>query len=241
MPVIGHDDKRQITVCVASSMNGDLLPLQLIFQGKTGRCLPPSSPASTAAGFHLTYTDNHWSTQEAMKQYVHEVIVPYSKAKMQEFSLPDSSKIVLVLDVWSVHKSEEFRFFLRTKHPNIHVVFVPPNCTSQLQVADAILQRPFKQGIRNCFSQWAAEMIRDQLEEGEVHGLHRYLNMASLKPKILQECLESWSRLKEGAIYIQNGWKKCVLDHFDFTKAENIAAAAREAINEELDHRWVPD
>jgi hypothetical protein len=30
--VIGAEDKRQITACLASSMHGDLLPHQLIFQ-----------------------------------------------------------------------------------------------------------------------------------------------------------------------------------------------------------------
>lgn len=38
--VVGAEDKRQITACIASSLEGDLLPLQLIFQGKTPRSLP---------------------------------------------------------------------------------------------------------------------------------------------------------------------------------------------------------
>ena len=37
--VVGAEDKRQITACVASSLDGTLLPLQLIFQGKTPRSL----------------------------------------------------------------------------------------------------------------------------------------------------------------------------------------------------------
>lgn len=110
--VVGNDDKRQITVCVASSMKGDLLPLQLIFQGKSAKCLPDPSPSSISAGFHLTHSETYWSTQETMKQYIKEVIVPYSKTKIQQFSLAADARIVLVLDVWSVHKSEEFRMFL---------------------------------------------------------------------------------------------------------------------------------
>ena len=38
--MLGADDKRQITCCIASSMNGDLLPLQLVFQAKTAKCEP---------------------------------------------------------------------------------------------------------------------------------------------------------------------------------------------------------
>ena len=34
------DDKRQITVVLAGTLAGELLPLQLIYQGKTEKCLP---------------------------------------------------------------------------------------------------------------------------------------------------------------------------------------------------------
>ena len=38
--VAGKDDKRQITAVFAGSMTGDFLPPQLVYQGKTERCLP---------------------------------------------------------------------------------------------------------------------------------------------------------------------------------------------------------
>jgi hypothetical protein len=53
-------------------MNGDLLPLQLIFQGKTNKCLPLASQAVEDARFHLTMSENHWSSLETMKQYLQE-------------------------------------------------------------------------------------------------------------------------------------------------------------------------
>ena len=36
----GKDDKRQITAVFGCSLTGDFLPLQLIYQGKTTKCLP---------------------------------------------------------------------------------------------------------------------------------------------------------------------------------------------------------
>ena len=68
--VIGADDKRQITACIASSLHGDLLPLQLIFQGKTAACHPVVTPAATNARAHITHSENHWSNQETMQQYI---------------------------------------------------------------------------------------------------------------------------------------------------------------------------
>lgn len=82
VPVIGNGDKRQITVCLVSSMNGDLLPLQLIFQGKTDKCLPAPTASSIQTGFHIAYSDNHWSTQPTMQQYIREIVVPFSKIKI---------------------------------------------------------------------------------------------------------------------------------------------------------------
>ena len=38
--IAGKDDKWQITAVLACTMSGDLLPLQLVYQGKTPRCLP---------------------------------------------------------------------------------------------------------------------------------------------------------------------------------------------------------
>lgn len=38
--IAGVDDKRQITVVLAGSLTGELLPLQLVYQGKAKQCLP---------------------------------------------------------------------------------------------------------------------------------------------------------------------------------------------------------
>ena len=239
--VVGAEDKRQITVCLASSMDGDLLPLQLIFEGKTSRSLPPATPASIASQFHLTFSDNHWSSQETMQQYIMEVLIPYSERCITQYKLRSDSKIILVLDVWSVHKSEEFRKFLRTHFPRIHLVFVPANCTSKLQVADVMLQRPFKAGIARLFNQWAAQQIRHQISNDLIIGLQDFLKMNILKPLIVEWCLDSWTQLKEKKDKIIEGWNKCCFQLYDVNdpikRQEAVAAVAKM----ELDARHVPN
>lgn len=37
----GHGDKRQITVVPSTAANGESLPMQVIYQGKTSQSLPP--------------------------------------------------------------------------------------------------------------------------------------------------------------------------------------------------------
>lgn len=238
--VIGAEDKRQITACVASSLDGDLLPLQLIFQGKTSACHPPVTAAATEARVHLTHSDNHWSNQETMQQYISEVLIPYAERMMLAHNLPVDSHIVLVLDVWAVHKSEEFRLFLRTKYPHIHLVFVPPNCTSQLQVADVLLQRPFKHGIRQRFNAWAAATLKQQIDDNDIIGLTPFLKMGLIKPLILEWMLGSWSKLKEGRAFIKVGWHTCCLSLFDVHDQTKRLQAVEEVAKDELDRALVP-
>ena len=66
-----------------------------------------------------------------MQQWITQVLVPYKEQRIVEHNLSADSHVVLVLDVWAVHKSEEFRMFIRMHYPRVHLVYVPPNCTSK--------------------------------------------------------------------------------------------------------------
>ena len=241
--VAAADDKRQITVCIASSLDGDLLPMQLIFQGKTDACHPPVTAAAQAAKVHITHSINHWSCQETMQQWITQLLTPYVARCAVQHNLPVDSHVVLVLDVWSVHKSEEFRLFLRTHHPHVHLVFVPPNCTSQLQVADVVLQRPFKYGVRKRFEHWAAELIREQIDAGQVTGINDSLRMTVIKPMILQWCVESWERmsLSQGRELIKKGWDKCCVSLFNVHDSNLRQQVTEAACKQELDPNHVPE
>ena len=62
VPVVGKGKKKQITGTFAVSMSGEFLPFQLIYGGKTTRCLPQGIDFPDA--FNLTFTENHWSNEE---------------------------------------------------------------------------------------------------------------------------------------------------------------------------------
>lgn len=239
--VTGAEDKRQITACIASSLSGDLLPLQLIFQGKTARSLPPITIEAKASHVHLTFSDNHWSSQETMQQYVEEIIVPYADRCIERHRLSSNANILLVLDVWAVHKSEEFRRFLRTKHPRIHLVFIPPNCTSKLQVADVMLQRPFKHGICKRFNQWACAQVVEQIADSKVIGLAESLKMATIKPLVLQWCIESWKDIKDQPALIVAGWHQCCLSLFDVHDPQKRTKALIAVLEKKLEMTYLPN
>jgi len=229
--VLGAEEKRQITAVLASSMDGEMLPLQLIFAGKTERSRPAATPAATTAGFHLTSSDNHWSTQQTMREYIEHVIEPYRQRKIKEKGLKQDARMVLVIDAWSVHRSEEFRSWIAKNHPLMHLVYVPANCTSHLQVADVVLQKSFKAKLREGFSDWAATLIKQQALSGEITGLRAHLSMKELRPLILEWCLRAWTHLlsPEGKMLILTGWFKCVLFHYDARDPQKRKAAVELA------------
>jgi len=240
--VIGGEDKRQITACIGSSLNGDLLPMQLIFTGTTSKCLPAATPSSQSARVHLTHTDNHWSSQETMQQWVREVLQPYIERQRVEFNLAHSPHVVLVLDVWSVHKSKEFITFLSENFPRVHLVFVPANCTSRLQVADVVLQRPFKHGIKKEFNEWAAQIITEQINSDAPLGLNSDLGMKKIKPLALQWCVTSWTSInnEKGRELIKVGWIKCCTQFFDVLDRAKRVEAVEEAQQGKIDFKHIP-
>jgi hypothetical protein len=235
LPLDWEEQGVRMAMRIASSLDGGLLPLQLIFQGKTDRVLPPRTAASIAVRVDLTMSDNHWSSQLTMQRYIAEVIMPHAERSIRLHQLDADAKIILVLDAWAVHRSAEFRAFLRAKHPRIHLVFVPANCTSKLQVADVALQRPFKHGISTRFNQWAAEQVAEQIEAGDITGVADQLKMGVLKPLVLQWCVESWSDLCERKQLIIDGWGACCTKLFNVNnpakRIEAVVAVAAQKLD----------
>lgn len=58
----------------AGTYTGDFLPPQLIYQGKTPRCLPQNE---FPPEWNITFTENHWSNERTMREYFDQIILPY--------------------------------------------------------------------------------------------------------------------------------------------------------------------
>jgi len=239
--VVGAEDKRQITACIAASLRGDLLPLQLIFQGKTARCLPASTASAVAARVDITCSDNHWSTQETMQRWIVKVLLPHSERMISMHELDANAHILLLLDCWAVHKSAEFRGWLQKEHPRIHLVFVPANCTSKLQLADVALQRPFKSSIHAELQQLGGRCRCEQIQRGEITGIAAQLGMAALKPLVLQWCVDSWSGLRERKQLILDGWERSCLSLFNITSEHRRNDAVNLIALKKLELEELPD
>ena len=125
--VVGKDDKRQITAIFGILMSGGFLPIQLVYQGKTTKCLPSFDfPPS----WDITFSDNHWSNKQTMLSYFEKVIFPYLQSC--------SWNLIIQNPYYSIISREDILKSLDTK--NIDVVIIPTNCTDRLQSL-----------LKNCF------------------------------------------------------------------------------------------
>jgi hypothetical protein len=111
-------------------------------------------------------TKTYWSNQETMKKFVNDILAPYFEKKKVELSLPSSQKSLWQIDVWSVHRSEEFRGWMGKNHPNIIIDYVPGGCTGVHQPCDVGIQRPLKLSIRKSYHEDIVNEFVSELNKG---------------------------------------------------------------------------
>jgi len=78
----GLDDKKQITAVFGATITGEFLPVQLVYQGKSSQCHPK---VKFSEDWYITHSENHWSNETTMINYISKIIVPFVKNKRNEF------------------------------------------------------------------------------------------------------------------------------------------------------------
>ena len=203
--VIGKDDKRQLTALFACSMSGDFLPIQLVYQGKTIKCLPKFQFPND---WDITYTSNHWCNEHTMHQYIHKIILPYVCNKRKELKLPLDQPAILIFDNFKGQCTSEFLTLLDVN--NINVILIPPNCTDRLQPLDLSVNKAAKEFLRRKFHEWYAKQVCLQLQQnGKQSPID--LRLSIVKPLGAQWMVELYDYLKSKPDTIRNGFKEAGL------------------------------
>ena len=128
MPKQGPDDTRAITLRLAETLSGDMLPFQMIYTGKTSRSLPT---VEFPEGFLLGFNKSHWSNEEETLRLLKEVISPYITKVKTKLMLPQNQVTCLIWDAFKALSSEKVQ--LELEHLNIKDFKVPKNMTHLLQ------------------------------------------------------------------------------------------------------------
>jgi hypothetical protein len=171
--MVGMDEKRAFTLVVGVTADGSLLPFQAVFVGKTKASVPsatdsPNYDEAINAGFKFecSGTGTYWSNQQTMRAYVNDILAPYFERKKHEHGLPPTQKSLVQLDVWSVHRSKEFREWMRINHPTIILDYVPGGCTGVHQPCDVGIQRPLKLSIKKTYHEDIVEDLLSKANKG---------------------------------------------------------------------------
>jgi hypothetical protein len=171
--VIGGDEKRAFTVMITVTSAGRLLPIQAVYQGKTDKSCPDKSAPhfsdAIKAGFRFEFsgTKTYWSNQRTMRLFVDHILAPYFDETKVQLGRPEGQRSLWMIDVWAVHRSEEFLHWMAGNHPTILVDFVPGGCTGVAQPCDVGIQRPFKHLTNQCFMEDVVAATLAQLDNGE--------------------------------------------------------------------------
>ena len=196
----GKDDKRQITACFAGTMTGDFLPTQLVYEGKTSRCLPK---VDFPNDWNVTYSSTHWSNEDTMQDYIDEIILPYIMKKREELKLALDHPALLLFDNFKARYTEKILRHIDSY--NIYVILIPPNCTDRLQPLDISVNKPAEDFLRREFQDWYSKKICRQFQ-----GLESKepvdLRLAIMKPLGAQWMISLHKYLKSNPQIIQNGF-----------------------------------
>ena len=176
--LVGVDEKRAFTLLVSVSADGSLLPFQAIYSGMSDlSCPSTNAPHYTdcrTLGFRFDFsgTKTYWSNLNTMKTFVKDILQPYFKQTKERLNLPDHHKSIWQIDVWSVHRSKEFRDWMKEMDPTIILDYVPGGCTGVHQPCDVGIQRPLKLLIRCSYHEDIVHKFQEQLaKDGAVSGM----------------------------------------------------------------------
>ena len=118
----------------------------------------PSSKAwylaeAKAAGIQFEYsgTTTYWSNQQMMQSFVNKILAPYFDGEKRNLGLPETQCALWQINVWLVHRSQEFWDWIRDKHLTILINFVLGGCTGIHQPCNVGIQRPLKLSLKHSY------------------------------------------------------------------------------------------
>ena len=97
IPVVGMKEKREITVLLAATGSGILLPPQVTDQGKTPGC---HAKVTFTDKWNITQSENEWSIDSTMLEYQDKSIV---SSTLQQLDLPEDQPALTIFDAFAAN------------------------------------------------------------------------------------------------------------------------------------------
>ena len=206
VPIHGMDDKRQITLLLSITKSGTLLPPQLLYAGKTPKCLPPTKFPSD---WDIFYSPNHWSNEDTMLHFLDNIIIPYINQRREELQTPDQAALV-IFDVYAAHRTDTL--ITKLQDNNIRYCKVPAACTDRLQPLDLSLNKEYKNALKNKYNKWYADQVAAQIDditcEHQITTVKVDTRMSVIKPLHANWLIDVHQEMSAKKHLILDGWEK---------------------------------
>lgn len=226
----GGSDKRGITLTVAQSLKGEILPFQIIYTGKTKRSLPKNAHKFKRYNFLFGFNPTHWSNEQETLHLINSVLAPHIEDTKKRLGLSEDAKSLLI---WDAFKGQNTNGVMRRlEELNILSVMVPKNLTHLLQPLDITTNGKIKQMEREAFSKYLTDVIMNVLledPEADVSTIDIDLKLSTLKPKHLKNLSKIYKFFKSQA------GQRIILSGFRYTGIASIVAEARKGSVTSLD------
>ena len=207
---IGATDKRNITISTVVTMTGTIMA-QLIVEGATKRVVQDLPQHENIS---YTFSESHWCTERTCQE-----LVEWHGAWVRKQGF---LHWVLLWDCASVHRKASLLEWIRTAHPECHVLFIPGGYTAELQPADIAIQQPLKHSIKQQAMQFLAESVcRNEAVLD--------LRLSTMKRLMAHWVLHACAEVEKNTSITTKAWR-----HLSWTFEEAPRLAAR-ATREHLD------
>lgn len=207
VPIAGATDKRMITATFAITLDGDFLPIQLIYKGKTTKSIPP---VSFPPEFLVSANEKHYSNEKEALRMLEHIIIPYVERQRSLLDLEFNHPALLIMDVFKGQTTESVRDLL--KENNIILEKVPANLTYLFQPLD-VQGGPngyVKHYMKNKFMIWYADQVSRALDAGQdINQIEISMKLSVVKPLHAKWLIEMFNHMtsSEGRIVCLKGWK----------------------------------
>ena len=173
VPMLHYGEKRQATVMVGGNICQTYLPPFVLFDGIGPTNLHKQlEKESDRDSFeleadidrHLTPItwadrDSHWMSCDAVKVWLNDVLMPTVREQRSALGTDPDHPFILMWDVYYSHRTEDTLTYIRSKYPELKLVFVPSGCTDFLQIFDVAMGRPFKMYVTKRKEEWEMKNI----------------------------------------------------------------------------------
>ena len=191
-------EKRQCTVQLTVFADGSTLPPLIIFRGK-GLRIQPDEKKKWDKRVKVMFQPSAWCDENIMKRWIQE---DWNNMFLNP-PTPGSTGKMLFADVHPAQQTDGVKVLLsrcKTKLKNI-----PGGTTSRIQVLDVVINKPFKNNVREQFEEHMDQNL-DLYVEGK-------LSVSERRILTTKWVANAWQHIKEQKEMIKDGFLKCRLSN----------------------------